>query len=264
MKTILQKTFILSFPVITLLGILACNLLAPVPTVTPSPVPPTETSIPLISQQVILIPTSFNETNQSPPFTISSQTPQLAGSDDPRVQTLNQRLNELVQKEVDIFRQGFLQSPATPISSGSFLEVTYTLTAQINDIWSFKFDFSFYSDGAAHPGLYSITMNYDLGQGKELLLGDLFIANSNYLEAISNYCITELSRQPFFEGPFQEGAWPTVENYRNWNIAADGLMITFDEYQVAPYAAGPQIVTVPYSEIRQIIDQQGPLESLLP
>ena len=36
-------------------------------------------------------------------------------------------------------------------------------------------------------------------------------------------------------------------------------MITFDEYQVAPYAAGPQEVTVPYGALQAVIHRQGPL-----
>src|SRR5215212_6247672 len=247
---------------LTLFIILACNALAPVSTAILSPIVLPVTSVQLISQQVTLVPQAFNETNQTPPFTITSQTPQLTGSDDPRVLAFNQRLNELVMKEVDMFRQSFLQNTAPTVSNGSSLDVTYTLLSQIGDLWSFKFDFSFYSDGAAHPGLYSLTLNYDLGQGKELALADLFLPSSNYLEVIANDCIAELSMQPFFEAPFSEGAQPTPENYRNWNITTEGLMITFDEYQVAPYAAGPQKVTVPYSELRAVIDPQGPLEQL--
>jgi len=247
---------------LTLLFIFACNALALTPTVTPSAIPPTVTLVVLISRQVTLISAPYNETNQTPPFTITSQTPQLTGSDDPRVTAFNQRLNELVTKEVDAFRQSFLQNTAPIVNNGSSLEVTYTLVSQIADIWSLKLDFSFYSDGAAHPGLYSITVNYDLGQGRELALSDLFLPNSNYLEVISNYCVAELSKQPFFDVPFSEGAQPTPENYRNWNITPDGLMITFDEYQVAPYAAGPQKVVVPYKELQAIINPQGPLGEL--
>ena len=246
---------------LTLLFIIACNTLSPVSTSTiiPSSISPTPTSAPLLSQQVTLVPQMLNETNQTPPFTITAQTPQLAGSDDPQVTAFNQRLNELVAKEVDAFRQSFLQDTTPTVSNGSFLEVTYTMLSQIGDVWSFKFEFHFYSNGAAHPGLYSITLNYDLGQGRELTLGDLFLPNSNYLEAISSYCITELSKQPGFEGPFAEGAQPTVENYRNWNITPDGLLITFDTYQVAPGASGPQLVTVPYDELQGLINPEGAL-----
>jgi len=209
-----------------------------------------------------LVSQPFKETNQTPPFTITAQTPQLTGSDDPRLQAFNQRLNDLVSKEVDMWRQSFLQNTAPTVNNGSTLDVTYTLVSQIGDLWNFKFDFSFYSDGAAHPGLNSITLNYDLGQGKELALADLFLPNSNYLELLSTYCIAELSKQPFFDSSFSTGAQPTPENYRNWNITPDGLMITFDEYQVAPYAAGPQTVVVPYRELQALINPQGPLEKV--
>jgi hypothetical protein len=250
------KMFFASF---ALLIILACNALGPAPTVSSSSIPPTITPVILISHQVTLISQPFNETNQTPPFTIISQTPQLAGSDDPRVMAFNQRLNELITKEVGVWRQSFLQNTAPTVNNGSTLDVTYTLLSQIGDVWSFKFDFSFYADGAAHPGLNSMTLNYDLGQGREMVLADLFLPNANYLEAISKYCIAELSKQPFFDSSFSNGAQPTLENYRNWNITPDGLMITFDEYQVAPYAAGPQKVVVPYSELQALIDPQGPL-----
>lgn len=248
---------------LTLLTILACNALVPVPSAPPTaPMIPTATiagTARLLSQQVTLISQPFKETNQTPPFTITSQTPQLTGSNDPRVQAFNQKLNDLVSKEVNMWRQSFLQNTAPTINNGSTLDMTYTLISQIDELWSFKFDFSFYSDGAAHPGLNSLTLNYDIGQGKELALADLFLPNSDYLEVISNYCIAELSKQPFFDGSFSTGAGPTPENYRNWNITPDGLLITFDEYQVAPYAAGPQKVMVPYSELRALINPQGPL-----
>jgi hypothetical protein len=175
------------------------------------------------------------------------------------VASFNQRLNELVKNEVNTWRESFLQNTGPDVSSGSFLEATYTLVSQIGELWSLKFDIHFYSAGAAHPGSYSITMNYDLGQGRELALGDLFLPDSNYLEAISNYCITKLSKQPFFDSAFSTGADPTPENYRSWNITPEGLLITFDEYQVAPYAAGPQQVLVPWVEIQGLVDPRGAL-----
>jgi hypothetical protein len=247
-----------------LFAVLACNASMTVLNPTATPIPPTGTTAPLISQQVTLVSVPFNETDPGsnfPKYTITAQTPQLTGSDDPRVLAFNQRLNDLVVKELDMWRQSFKQLPITEYSNGSFLEVKYSLVSQINELWSFKFDFPFYSDGAAHPGLYSITLNYDLGQGRELALGDLFLPNSAYLEAISSYCITELSKQPFFDVGFTQGADPTVENYRNWNITNDGLVITFNTYQVAPGAAGPQTVIVPYDQLKSLIAPQGPLNN---
>ena len=231
----------------------------PIPTITT--VPPTATSSTLISQRVSLTSIPIDETdpgNGYPQYTIKAQIPQLTGSGDPRVLAFNQLVNDRLTKEVDVWRQSFQQLPITPVSYGSSLDLRYSLISQIGDLWSFKFDFWFYSDGAAHPGLNSMTFNYDLGQGRELALSDLFLPNVNYLEVISNYCLIELRKQPYSDSFFLDGAKPTPENYRNWNIAPDGLLITFDEYQVAPYAAGPQQVTVPYSELASVINPQGP------
>lgn len=246
------------------LFLLACNILAE-PRRIPTPMPPSPTSTPVpLSAQVTLVSRELSETNQTPAFTIKAQTPQLAGSDDSRVLAFNQRLSQVVTNEVDTWRQSFLGTTAPQVTeAGSFLDVTYTQMPQYADIWSFKFDFRFYSDGAAHPGSYSITLNYDLNQGKELALADLFLPNTDYLGTISNYCIAELSKQLFFEGPFADGAQPNPENYSRWNITPDGLMITFDNGQVGPYAAGPQQVVVPYSELQGIIDPAGVLRQLI-
>jgi len=265
MKPFPKKQLII-FISILLLTLLACNATFAVAFPTPTISVPTQTTVatsaPLISQQVTLVSVPFTETNPGPNFptyTLTAQTPQLTGSDDPRVVAFNQRLNDLITKEVDMWRQSFQELRVTPNSTGSSLDVKYTLVSQFGDIWSFKFDSSFYADSAAHPGLNSMTLNYDLGQGRELALGDLFLPNSNYLESISNYCVVELSKQPFFDAPFAEGAKPTPENYRNWNITSDGLMITFDTYQVGPGAAGPQQVNMPYSVLTAVMNPQSPL-----
>ena len=249
-----------------ILFLLACDatftVLNPTPTIPPPTEPATKTSEPLISQEVTLVSVPFVETNPGssfPSYSITAQTPQLTGSDDPRVLTFNQRLSNLVNSEVAAYRKSFQGLPITPNSNGSFLEATYSIVSQIGDIWSFKFDFSFYADTAAHPGLNNLTLNYDLGQGQELSLNDLFLPDSNYLELMAEYCMNELRNQPFPDFSSLEGAQPTPENYRHWNIEPGGLMITFAAYQVAPGAAGPQTIVVPYDHLAALIDPQGPL-----
>lgn len=133
---------------------------------------------------------------------------------------------------------------------------------QMADIWSFKFDVMYYTAGAARPAGEIITVNYDLDQGREIALGDLFLTDSNYLDLIANYCIAELKNQhgELFD-PF--GAEPKTQNYEDWNIIADGLLITFEQGEVLPAVAPAQTVLVPYNELRAIIDPQGPLAEVL-
>lgn len=238
----------------------ACSTLAAVPTVTSASALAAATEIPL-SQQVMLTFISFKEEGQAPVYTISAQTPMFADIKDERVQAFNNTVSDLVQHEISYFRKNVLaQMPAYPVQSGSSFDAKYEVIFQGGGIWSLKFDFSGYADGAAHPYHYSLTLNYDLEQGKKLSMDELFVTDSDYLAALSGYCISELSKRDIgFYGGFQQGAEPTPDNYRNWNITSGGLLITFDEYQVAPYAAGPQIVTVPYSELTALINPKGPL-----
>ena len=234
----------------------------------PSPTSPAFTETATVAPAVTPTPpltlssVSLYEKNQAPNYEIKAQVPTLGGSAEARVVNFNTAMMNLVNTEINAFKKNVSELTINPVSPNSSLDVTYALTLQRGDLWSFKFDFSGYSAGAAHPYLYSLTVNYNLAQGRQLILSDLFLPNSNYLEVISNYCIAELSKQPGFEGPFREGAAPTPENYRNWNITTDGLMITFDTYQVAPGASGPQTVTVPYSELQVVIDPQSPLAGL--
>jgi len=62
---------------------------------------------------------------------------------------------------------------------------------------------------------------------------------------------------------WEEGALPAPENYQRWNITPDGLLISFDEYTVAPYAAVPQAVLVSYEVLKQLIDPGGLLAPFL-
>lgn len=249
-----------------ILTVTACaGLFTPVPSPMPSLVPPsatavlpTETLIPLY-QQVKLNTSSWEEQGQSFGYKITVQVPVLVGSNDPRVLRFNAEMTSLVNKAVADFKQNLANLPPTPYSNASTFDLRYNLVSPPGNILSIKFDIHTYYTGAAHPAGVSQTVNFDLQQGKDLNLGDLFVADADYLAPISKYCIDQLSgRDIGFDG-FELGATATPENYRNWNITADGLMITFDEYQVAPYAAGPQTVVIPYNQLNQFIEPRSPL-----
>lgn len=230
----------------------------------PSPAVPAPTDIPL-HQQVTLTSVDYEESGTRPDYTLKTHTPVLTGSDDPRLTNFNQQMATLVQQEVDAFRQNLRMLPVEPIGMGSYLEIGFEQVSPVGNLISLKFTVDFYSDGAAHPGTTSHTATYDLEAGAFLALDRLFLPGADFLKTISDYCVTQLlTRDIAFDPLFTTGANPTVENYRNWNFTADGLLITFDAYQVAAYAAGPQLVTIPYAELQSIIDSQGPLAHLLP
>jgi hypothetical protein len=243
--------------------------LAPTETFAPTLPPPdaftpTFTSIPLFTV-VSMVSNPTEQTGKSPDYTLKAQTPFLQRSEDLRVTNFNNEMVLLTQEEIAKFRDNLVQITPIPGSPGSAYDQTYKLLSSPGNLLSFKFEIYIYIEGAPHPNTYSRTVTYDLEAGSDVRLEQLFLSGSNYLETIANYCIAQLrSRNIGFDEGFSSGAQPLPENYGSWNVTPAGLLITFDSYQVAAYAAGPQEEVIPYAELKPIIDPNGPLAQFLP
>jgi hypothetical protein len=140
----------------------------------------------------------------------------------------------------------------------SYFNISYNVEYNSGNLLSLGFNSEFYSIGAAHPGTDIFSLNYDLSTGKRLKLSGLFQPGSKYLKQISDYSIKKLdSILSDWEGAdarrwIREGAGPKEENYESWTFTKTGLHITFNQYQVGPYAIGPQEVTMPYDKLTQV------------
>ena len=231
----------------------------PIPTLTPS-APTLPPPTPMLSQTVSIQSSPFSETGNAPVYTITAQIPNLQGSSDARVTNFNTLIEQIIRDEIDQFKNDVLAFASNPpIAAGSSFDLQYSIIGQRADIWSIKLEIYIYSDGAAHPNGYSRTLNYDLSNGREITLDELFLSGSNYLQTLSDFCKTQLSARDIGFEMFSAGADQLAENYQRWNISDQGLVITFDTYQVAAYAAGPQLVVIPFSELQSIINPQGAL-----
>jgi hypothetical protein len=117
--------------------------------------------------------------------------------------------------------------------------------------------------GGAHAGMTTSVANYNLSSGKEILLQNVFKKDSDYIQTLSNISTTELTNRLEDDILFIDGAGPDEENFTNFVITKDSLIIIFVPYQVAPFSEGFQEVEIPYSRIENIIDKNGPLRQLL-
>ena len=215
---------------------------------------------------VRFVPRFITSANRKLRYTIKARYPQAAGAQrDPRLVKMNQELRALINKDVAAFRDDF-QAPEERMGVGSSYDAGYQVTLATANLVSISFGVSTYYEGAAHGNHHTIPFNYDLTGERVLALKDLFKPGSNYLKLISDYSIAHLKRKfapDADEEWIQRGAGPSTENYRSWNITRRGLVVTFDPYQVVYYAAGPQEITIPYSVLRNAIDQTGPLAALI-
>jgi hypothetical protein len=180
--------------------------------------------------------------------------PRMTGPEQPVTENFQRAVDGFVTYALDDFRQGVAELAGEP---GSGIWITHTVTAATGGLLSVIFYVDGYVMGAAHPFHYSYALNYSLDRARILGLDDLFLSGSNYLEVLSTYCLEDLARQGVLA--WEEGVQPAPENYQRWNVTPEGLLVSFDEYTVAPYAAGPQAVVVPYALLKEIIDAGGPL-----
>ncbi len=218
----------------------------------------------------------IKEKNKKLKYEINIVYPQLTGSVDPNFEKFNQTVRSLMIKKVSDFKKEMTPSADEPAldlpdetpseSLGSDINTGYTVALAKDDLVSIEFTVSSYSAGAAHPNSYTEVVNFDLKNGKLLKLADLFQPGSKYLQTLATYCIQALKKQAKEAGDtmpdedwIKRGAAAELTNYDNWTISRKGLGITFDPYQVASYAAGPQYVLAPYAALKEIIKPDGPL-----
>ena len=231
-----------------------------------------------LSNGVEIITRQIREKNKKLKYEVDVSYPQLSGSVDPNFEKFNQTVRGAMLKKVADFKREMAPSAeeeaapdtgsgATDESTGSDISVGYEVALAKDDLISVDFTVGTYSAGAAHPNSYTDVVNFDLKNGRQLKLAELFTPGSKYIGTLATYCIQDLKKQnkaPGADGMLddewiQKGAGPDADNYENWAITRKGLAITFDPYQVGPYAAGPQRVLVPYSALKEIIKPDGPL-----
>ena len=233
----------------------------------------------LVSQQPIELtgavrfaPKVIKEANKEKRYTVDAEYPQIDG--DARFDKFNREARSLITKDVAAFKTAETVSETDPGNetpaekTDSTLDVGYQIRSATDDLISIEFTEGDYERGAAHGNISTTVLNYDVKNGKKLALADLFNAKANYLSAISTYCIKELQdrlkkdKDSMLDADMMKsGTSSRADNYKAWAITKKGLWITFDPYQVAAFAAGPQYVLVPYSALKDLIKPDGPVGS---
>jgi len=137
---------------------------------------------------------------------------------------------------------------------GAFETIRHDFT-----VLSLKYRVNRYRCGAAHGTGRTITRTYLQNPLYRLELVDLFAPRSGYLALISRCCRRELLLDGNKdEGWVNRGTEPEEKHFRAFNITMSGLLLSFDEYQVDCFGAGPQAVQVPYEEFKAVLNPRLP------
>lgn len=110
-----------------------------------------------------------------------------------------------------------------------------------------SYDFS----GGAHPNSWTKMINVDLQSGRALKMTEVFDANA--IETLITSCRDQVidDKSNVYDGTLEESRKRIEEDYPDevrkhitdsttWSFTDEGASVTFDSYEIGPYAEGPQ------------------------
>ncbi len=112
----------------------------------------------------------------------------------------------------------------------------------------------FVNSGGAHPTTAFSSANFDPQTGKQLALGDVITDPERLPEVLQEKLLKEYDRETFFEpdkiaDTIREMMQkPDEYGEITFLLENGGVSFIFSQYTLAPYAAGPQTVTLTYKE----------------
>ena len=168
---------------------------------------------------------------------------------------VNIEISNFVEEIVSKFKETAGKSDAW--QGENSLKIFYEPFEVNSDFVSIRFETSEYT-GGANPSSVSYSFNYDLKRNKRILLSDLFDSSKNYINAISERSIQyllKINKEESFsdEEWIRGGAGPKEENFNVFTFNKETIVFNFNEYQVAPYAAGRQEVVFPLSALKDVL-----------
>ncbi len=120
-------------------------------------------------------------------------------------------------------------------------QVSYGVKFNENNLLSIVMNDAIYT-GGAHGTTIVTSYNFNILTGQQLFVGDIAKSQTN-LNKIKDYAINELSKRDYVFN--EELKNIEINNNRPFYFAQNGIILMFQEYEVAPYAAGRPEVKIP-------------------
>ncbi len=203
-----------------------------------------------------------------PAYDVAIEIPQFT-ADAPDLEELNSLLSAWAVSKLAYARRSLVEGPppadAWWAGKHDHLSASYeivTFTPLIVSVRCSQFQFV---GGAAHPNSWTFTWNFQRHPMLALDLDVMFENDLAALEAIAVYCrehITEAARVRASPDWLERGTRPSHETFAAYNILPDGILVTFDPYQVAPYSEGSIQVLVPKGILRAFLNPRTAVPGL--
>ncbi len=163
----------------------------------------------------------------------------------------NTLVNNFVITKVNDFKKVIGEERISPNWKNGFY-ITFETFSYSKDIRSYKFNIVEYS-GGAHDNLYFKTFTYDFGNQKQLSFKNLFQEEHDPLWTIVPLTQKQLAKTIGDNRMMQMGTEGKLSNYENFALTSQELILFFPPYQVAPWAAGPQMIKLSWNDLNAIL-----------
>lgn len=217
-----------------------------------APVRQEQTKVPAIKVQIT--EKKIDEQTDALKTTISY--PVISGLANTAIQN---QLNTMFEKAAMDFKaeiqnsadQDYEQSKKDPTLGFHQYEVfiAYDVHSNKDHILSITSDYYQYT-GGAHGGTNRIGYNIDLSTGQVLQLPDIFAKDFDYKTALSKELSLIMKQDP---GLYFEDATAVIEEMadsRPFYIQEGNLVLYFNQYEIAPYAAGILDFKIPFEKLQ--------------
>jgi hypothetical protein len=164
-------------------------------------------------------------------------------------QSINQAIYQLVQS---LIQQQYQQQAAD-----SFTEMIGTFEIKTNErnILSLSLSNYAYAYQHAHGLTLMKSLTFNILNGKQYNLKDLFKPGSNYVDVLSRNIQQQIKERDI---PLLDG-FTKISPDQDFYIADKSLVIYFQLYEITPYYVGLPMFPISVFEIQDIIDENGPL-----
>lgn len=137
------------------------------------------------------------------------------------------------------------------------ISVDYSII-EVNKLLIIQLEAYVYPLGAAHPLPYRSTIHINSETGKLYTIADLFLDKSDYKSELAYLINKEINNQNEQEKFIYESVkFEEINEEQNFKINNRELVIYYQPYEIAPYAAGFPEFLIEFSEIEYLIDKQG-------
>ena len=219
----------------------------------------------ILSVVIVQVSCEFIPDDRITPFSIDVDYPLMEG---PHAASINGEVRATIKDLLTKFLDSALHNSAHLVEVGLPYEAPFRLTGAVTvaneRLYSVELPLWYYVPTTAHGDNAVRNFTFDLETGERVLLADLFLPDSDWTTTLEASLEVAL-RDSKTSGTIQHlctlgsGPWEYEDSVYadTFNVTEDALRIY---HWLAPYACRVESFDIPYTELLEVLDLDGPLQ----